>query len=54
MIGLAIALILVGAIILFIIPAVGWVLGPLAIIAGIVLVVVYFVGDRGRAAEPRP
>ena len=49
MIGLALALLVVGLVLLFIIP---WVGIPVGII-GLVLVILYVAGIGRRAAEPR-
>ena len=49
MIGLALALVVIGVVLLFIIP---WVGIPLGII-GLVLAILYVAGVGRRAAEPR-
>ncbi len=50
MIGLAIALVVVGLIFLFVIPWVGLAVG----IVGLILLVVWLLGFGRSAAEPRP
>jgi hypothetical protein len=50
MIGLALALIVIGVVFLFILP---WVGVPLGIL-GVVLLVLYLAGFARRAAEPGP
>jgi hypothetical protein len=49
MIGVALALIVIGVILLFIIPWVGMAAG----VVGLVLAILYVVGIGRRAAEPR-
>ncbi len=50
MIGVALALVVIGLILLFIIPWVGIAVG----VVGLVLVVLYLLGFGKRAAEGRP
>ena len=51
--ALAIALVLIGIVLMVVVPGVGWLLGILAIVFAVVLLVGMFAGPR-RRARPSP
>lgn len=51
--ALAIALVLIGIVLMVVVPGVGWLLGLLAIIFAVVLLIAAFAGPRRARTSPR-
>ena len=51
--ALAIALVLIGIVLMVVVPGVGWLLGLLAIVVAVVLLVGAFAGPRRARTSPR-
>lgn len=52
--SLAIALVLIGLILMVVVPGVGWLLGLLVLIVGLLIVIGAFTGNRRRRAGTAP